>query len=587
MKFKKRKISNRLIAVSSIFFITSVILVSAGSFFFTSGELRREYVQYNSKVLNVICGNFEDYIGQISRLSLNLRNDESLIDSLDSGDYSYEIEDKLKLAYQSHMASLGITRIEFYIPKTGRELVLEDNTVKFAQNEHASEDWYRRTVSSEDFQYIEPARKYAVPSQTGGGDFMILRRSIIDIQSKKPMVVMSIHVGMGIMNKFISLARINEGETLFIFDGDGTAFYANSLSDGAPVADGSITAILGGGSAGGDAIFSFNRESYIKALSGLPGDRWKMVKVVPLRIINSEINKIFSFGLVVLIGFMLITTAAIIIIVKRMTSGITRLAKYMDIVAAGKFDVHISGTGDDEIGLLTRRFNSMAKKVDELVNEEYRLKLSEKNAALKALEAQINPHFLYNTLQAISGKALMNRQEEISRMLGTLASTFRYCASMQRMIPVYDELENIGRYIQLCKLRFGGRLGVEYEVDDRALDFMIPKMLLQVLVENSIKYAVEATSIKVTVRICISVREGAVHISVSDDGPGVSAESLGKILEGLNEERWNDNGKKGTGIANLYSRIKLIFGSDVEFRIVSVQGKGFGVSITLPVKEVV
>ncbi len=467
MKFKKRKISNRLIAVSSIFFITSVILVSAGSYFFTSGELRREYVQYNSKVLNVICGNFEDYIGQISRLSLNIRNDESLIDSLDSGDYSYEIEDKLKLAYQSHMASLGITRIEFYIPKTDRELVLEDNTVKFAQKEHASEDWYRRTVSSEDFQYIEPARKYGgMPSQTGGGNFMILRRSIIDIQNKKPIVVMSIHVGMGIMNKFISLARINEGEALFIFDGEGTTFYANSLSDGAPVADGSITALLGGGSAGGEeAIFSFNREKYIKALSGLPGDRWKMVKVVPLRIINSEINKIFSFGLVVLLGFMLITTAAIIIIVKRMTSGITRLAKYMDIVAAGKFDVHISGTGDDEIGLLTRRFNSMAKKVDELVNEEYRLKLSEKNAALKALEAQINPHFLYNTLQAISGKALMNRQEEISRMLGTLASTFRYCASMQRMIPVYDELKiSAGTYsFASCGSAAGWRWSTRWE----------------------------------------------------------------------------------------------------------------------------
>ncbi len=122
---------------------------------------------------------------------------------------------------------------------------------------------------------------------------------------------------------------------------------------------------------------------------------------------------------------------------------------------------------------------------------------------------------------------------------------------------------------------------------DRALDFMIPKMLLQVLVENSIKYAVEATSMKVTVRIFISVREGAVYISVSDDGPGVSAESLGKILEGLYEESWNDSGKKGTGIANLYSRIKLIFGSNIEFRIESVQGKGFGVSISLPEKEVV
>lgn len=136
-------------------------------------------------------------------------------------------------------------------------------------------------------------------------------------------------------------------------------------------------------------------------------------------------------------------------------------------------------------------------------------------------------------------------------MIGMLASTFRYCVSKERMVPIYEELENIKKYVQLCKIRFGSRLEVEYSISDTILDFMIPRMLLQGLVENSVKYAVETTNQKITIRININTRDEKIYIHVSDDGPGISRDRLLEIIEDVNNEDYMVGNKKGIGLANL------------------------------------
>lgn len=398
--FIKGKISNKLIAVSSSFFVISVTLVCVGNYYFTSHELRKAYFQNNKKVLDVISENFENYMDQISRQSLAIRNDDNLITSMASGDYSYEIENKLRLLSLSRMAALGINKIEFYAPKSGKVFLIEGYSAKTYSQDYTSENWYRKTAESRDFKYIEPMREYAkLPSAFESKGFIIFRRIIIDIEDKKPLVFINMYIDMSIVNKYLTLAKVKEGETLFIFDNQGTVYYANDLSDGRVIVDEDMLARLGNKNREmNDTIVEFNKVKYIK-VSGESASGWRIVKIVPLKLIDAEIKDIFTFAIIAILVLILVATIAIIIIVKSMTSGISRLAKYMDYFAAGNFHVQIRGASTDEIGRLTERFNFMARKVNELINEEYKLKLSEKNAILKALEAQVNPHFLYNTLQ--------------------------------------------------------------------------------------------------------------------------------------------------------------------------------------------
>ncbi|MNE37894.1 Sensor histidine kinase YpdA [compost metagenome] len=232
----------------------------------------------------------------------------------------------------------------------------------------------------------------------------------------------------------------------------------------------------------------------------------------------------------------------------------------------------------------------MVERTNELINERYKMKIVEKNAVLKALEAEINPHFLYNALQAISTKALKNNNDDIVEMVDNLALTLRYCISGRDVVLASEELRHIERYLALQKARFGSRMQVVYEWDDSLLELRIPKLSVQTLVENCIKHALEKVSATVTIRIEAHITPAYSVISVMDDGPGITAERLEEVLGSLQiqwdeESRAEASGAEGEhesiGLKNLNTRLKLLYGDEAGLLITS-EGNGTQMDILLP-----
>lgn len=217
----------------------------------------------------------------------------------------------------------------------------------------------------------------------------------------------------------------------------------------------------------------------------------------------------------------------------------------------------------------------------------------DKQTELTALQSQINPHFLYNTLESIRGQALIDDNMEIARMVEALAAFFRYSISRKgNLVTLRDELANIENYMVIQRYRFNNRFSLEVivdEEDEAAYDFLIPRLIIQPVVENAIFHGLEEKLEGGKVTIEVIVTEQNLIITISDNGKGIEAEQLEKLnvrirsrdIELEDSEKKN---QRNTGIAlpNIHKRIQLLFGEEYGVNIYSTVGQGTDVEITIP-----
>lgn len=211
----------------------------------------------------------------------------------------------------------------------------------------------------------------------------------------------------------------------------------------------------------------------------------------------------------------------------------------------------------------------MMRRINELIDEEYRAKLNEKNARMKALEAQINPHFLYNALQAISTQAIILQSEKLEKMVDALAYTLRYTIKEGDTVTVERELEQVENYIYIQKSRFGDRLVTEFDIQESCYKVLIPKLSIQSLVENAIKHALEKSNETITITIEGYLNETGYVFTVTDDGPGITPEDLKKIEALLNNEQWLGNTQESIGLKSVKERLKLLIGEGANLSVMN------------------
>lgn len=242
---------------------------------------------------------------------------------------------------------------------------------------------------------------------------------------------------------------------------------------------------------------------------------------------------------------------------------------------------------------LTPEHKQMLRRIEALLDAKELLDSSRKQAEYLALQNQINPHFLYNTLEGIRSEALLSHNPGIAHMTETLSNFFRYTISnLDTMVTVEDELRNVDNYYQIQKYRFGDRmeLQVEYEDGDEALinSCQMPKLILQPVVENAIRHGLEPKVENGTIRIRFQITDKRLLIFISDDGVGMEKEQLERLNNQLRgtrlEVREQDSPRPKGGIAmvNVNNRIKLIYGDAYGMQFYSTKGYGTDVEITLP-----
>jgi two-component system sensor histidine kinase YesM len=219
----------------------------------------------------------------------------------------------------------------------------------------------------------------------------------------------------------------------------------------------------------------------------------------------------------------------------------------------------------------------MVKEIDFLIHQVYQFKIKEKEYDLQALQSQLNPHFLYNTLSAISWMGRRHNIKEIPEISEALARFYRLTLNNgHNIISIAEEIEQAKAYLEIKKIRYRERLSYHFDIDERVNDLKTIKLILQPFIENSIIHGMYNEDRKVTIVVKAIYKEAFVEISIIDDGMGISEDVLRELIQEESKER------KGYGITNVDKRIKMYFGESCGVSIFSRLGIGTSVTIKIP-----
>lgn len=314
---------------------------------------------------------------------------------------------------------------------------------------------------------------------------------------------------------------------------------------------------------------------YIVIQEPLRQSNWMLYYFIPEQDISMDATSIVKATIALIITCMVILVALISVFSHTMIKRIHHLNKWMKQVQFGNLQMDIRSDNRDEIGELTNRFGIMLRRINELVTEVYQNKIIQKEAEFKALQAQINPHFLYNTLSVINWKSLKIGAADISHVVTTLSRFYRTALNRgESMTSVEDELQNTRSFVEIQLVMHDYSFEVSYHIDDEVYQYDMVNLSIQPLVENAIVHGIdqkEEGGGKLI--ITAHANKDTIEISVTDNGPGIDKKLQGDILI---------KQSKGYGLKNVNERIKLVFGDVYGIEVISDIGQGTTMKMTIP-----
>ncbi len=292
--------------------------------------------------------------------------------------------------------------------------------------------------------------------------------------------------------------------------------------------------------------------------------------------IRANINNIIAVCIALTMTIGLISAS---ILSKRIKS----LVKNMKDVESGKLDTRIQVRSNDEIGYLERSFNSMCAKLSEYIKNVYVFEIKTKTAELKALQAQIDPHFLFNTLESIRTTAQLNKDFQTAKMIHLLGNMFRWNIKMKGIIvDLKEEIDYVRSYIELQKLRYNNAFDVTISIDSSAYKLGVLKLTIQPIVENAIAHGMGEMQAGGHVVIEGQRSYGKLVLRISDNGRGMDETKVSEVTASMTKKQ--DQDKSGSiGLSNVHQRNCILFGEDYGLRISSELGKGTLIEVSLPV----
>ena len=304
--------------------------------------------------------------------------------------------------------------------------------------------------------------------------------------------------------------------------------------------------------------------------------------------------EIITVSILILVG--IINVSMLFFITRGMTQPLKNLSEAALQVADGKFDVTIDTDIDgDEIGVVAGAFDKMVGSIQEYIEElkdsmlrESELKEHElvmesrmKEVQLRSLQAQINPHFLFNTLNAGAQLAMMEEADKTTEFIENMADFFRYNIKKINLdASIAEEIEMVDKYIYILNVRFTGEINFEKDIDEEVLSVRVPSMILQPLIENSVNYGIRDIDWEGKISLRVYQSEGEVCLEVSDNGVGIEQDIIGKILSGTYENEKTGSSSNGIGLGNVIERLQIFTGSDKVLSIES-EGKNKGSTFTI------
>lgn len=311
-----------------------------------------------------------------------------------------------------------------------------------------------------------------------------------------------------------------------------------------------------------------------------------VISLTPIAVIQKESGEMLTFT----IWFAVLCMAGIAILAVllsyRITRPLIRLKHHMIRVEQGDFSQRVSHFSSDEFGQISRGFNRMMEEIHRLFNEVFLLGIQEREAELSALQSQMNPHFIYNTLESINMMAIRQKHAEVSDMVTALGKLLRYTIDkVDRKVPLGEELAFVQSYVCIQQVRYNGKLEIIYDIEEAITEYLIPKLVLQPLVENAVYHGIEGQENGGVIWVSALKFDHELLISVRDNGKGMAQAKIDELNESISKQPSNEalrcHAGDSLGLNNIAQRLRLMYGEGGNLSIDGSPGQGLVVTISI------
>lgn len=573
------------------------------SYHFNTQSLRTRAVDENKNLLFQGNKNIMSLIQEVNRLSLIVYSDADFYRYLEAGSDDMAANLRIYSSLNYITSSMPeISQVYLYGIKSNQSTLLTLGTPKRWQGAPPYTDSRISSDTPISVQKTHLNHKYGLTlplPQFISEPVFTLHRRIEKIPTPRAMGYLSIDVKLTALTDIINQLYEREQENIWLLDQAGNIVYGDNSADyGKPLKTSWYKDQLAG-KASSQGYFEEAGSVFIYQKIESPGLNWTIVKQIPGSYLFREANEAAKINIILLILLLIIITTLTILISFRITAPIKQLTRYMNQVQTGNLDVDIRPVGNDEIGVVTERFRSMMDTINNLILREYKLELSNKTNELRALQAQINPHFLNNTLQIIGTLALELKVPQIYSLLSALAKMMRYSMyNEDKIVTVKDELEHVKAYIELQKERFENKFSFHYEIEESLLVTYMPKMILQPIVENYFKHGFNHSRSDGYIEITAArLSDTRMEICIQNNGNAIPSTKLEQLLQKLQYSTRTDidllrnteqdkeaSGGTGIGLPNVLARLKFVCGDDATLTVENL--KEGGVTIRLEIEIV-
>ncbi|MER2040400.1 sensor histidine kinase [Desemzia incerta] len=588
--FTKRKstIQLKLLSMYVIVLLIPIILVG----YYLSIELRENLIETKTKEIEQNTEKIESDLFQamsnVILISDWLYQDPELRSILET---EYTSDYEIFRDYQNY--EMFSDYLKYYDELANIRFFVENDTLRSSlglfptTNDIKQEEWYQRAVEKKG-QFTWEFMKDPVTQQS----LLYLTRSVYD--GTQFLGVLTVAMS----NQKISTILSSSTSPVFITLDDETPIFSYPRSENIMVSYGPYEDIV--------KLKKVSDENSITAqeevnngpvnlnirkieIPKILNSQMKVIGLVPTNTIVAEANQVLGNAYLVVAIVFAITLLLLYTFIWRFNRRILRLQDAMTKVAHGNFSIPSTIEGTDEITDVYEQLYLTMESLQQLIENNYSHQLSKQNweiqkkeSEFKLLASQINPHFLYNTLEMIRMKALRNSDREVAEIVKILSKLMRKALERNHdEQSLTDELKFIEMYLQIQKLRFGERISYTISKDFEE-DYLILPMVLQPLVENSFVHGIEPKVEKGHIHIAASKVEDELILLIQDNGIGIAEEKLKNLQEMLIEAKDSDR----IGLSNVNLRIKQYYGSEYGVRIDSKENEGTTITITLPLKEI-
>ncbi|MBP2002238.1 two-component system sensor histidine kinase YesM [Paenibacillus shirakamiensis] len=562
MKF--RSIRTRLIQFMLLATTIPLSLSLIFTLVHTRESVKEQTVNENVRLMYQGKTNLVNYLNGINRASLSVYTDPHFLRNLALRPDDYSIISEIYTTLQT----IQVTTPDIY------QVYLHNNVTNIStlvtssvpRREFRAKPYRNIQAFGSGMTAIQPVHaldSYGFPrspSDYTDRNVFSLYRSIVNVPDSKQLALLAIDVKLDGINAICDQLYENRSEQLYLIDDKGTVIYSHEPNEiGKLIPDHAFMKALKNDDEG---YFDDKDAMSIYEKLNLGFASWTLVKQIPHTSLYQQSTQLVLINGAIAILALLAVVLVTLWISIRITKPIKQLTHYINVVQTGQLDVDIQVTSPDEIGILSRRFRQMMDTINNLILREYRLELANKTNQLKALQAQINPHFLYNTLQSIGTLALQHNVPRVYSLLSSLSNIMRYnMRSSEALVTLKDEVNHLKLYLELQKERFGDQLEVKWEIDEDSLSFSVPKMILQPIAENYFKHGMGHYAgvgcLSITTR---AIDEHRVTIIIENNGSSLEEEALSKLQEKLGktarqlELTEDDN---SIGLSNVLMRLQL------------------------------